>query len=136
MAIIASHQDSTPGLVFKVPHHGSENADSPDVWEKLLIQDPFAVVTPFTGGQVRLPGDSDLERLSGRTSKLYCTTAGTGKPPNRDPAVERRMRILSDRRVIAGQPGHVRLRWSATTKVGKPEIELFNGAYHVHSVVG
>jgi len=136
MAIIASHQDSTPGVIFKVPHHGSPNGDCPEVWEKLLAQNSLAVVTPFTGGRVRLPRDSDLERLSGRTTKLYCTAAGAGKPPSRDPSVERSLRTqLRDRRVVAGQPGHVRMRWSATSETAEPKIELFNGAYHVPSVV-
>ena len=35
-AVLASHQDTIPGRVFKVPHHGSVNSDAPDVWTKIL----------------------------------------------------------------------------------------------------
>lgn len=129
-AVVTNHQDATPALIFKVPHHGSENADFPDVWDKLLIKEPIAVVTPFARGDVRLPKESDLERLSGRTPELYCTSPGVGKPPTRDTAVEKWIRGRK-RRLIEGKAGHVRIRWSATGHTAVPTTELFNGAYRV-----
>lgn len=133
MAVVSCHQDNVRAHAFKVPHHGSQGSDHPDVWDKLLKDDTVAVVTPFAGGSVRLPKDSDLRRLAGRTSKLYCTAGGLGKPPNRDRAVERMMRDhLTERYIVAGQPGHVRVRWSTTSRDLAPKIETFNGAYHVN----
>jgi hypothetical protein len=83
----------------------------------MLAANPVAVVTPFTGGNVRLPKESDLERISARTSELYCTAVAAGKPPTREPAVEKSMRRpVADRRLIEGKPGHVRIRLSATDK--------------------
>jgi hypothetical protein len=98
----------------------------------MLERNPVAVVTPFAGGSVRLPEESDLARLSARTSRLYCTVrGGLGKPPNRDPLVEKEMRRqLAGRRILAGQPGHVRVRWSATEDNPAAHIETFNNAYH------
>jgi hypothetical protein len=131
MAVLASHQDPTPARIFKVPHHGSISSDFQEVWQKMLTENPVAVVTPFAGGRVRLPKETDLERLCARTTSLYCTTPGSGKPPARDPAVERNMKLLlTERSVIEGRPGHVRIRWSPANPLAAPQIELFNGAYH------
>jgi hypothetical protein len=131
IAVLTCHQDSAPAAVFKVPHHGSQNADCPDVWSKMLVGSPIAVVTPFTGG-TRLPRQTDLDRLSARTTHLYCTSMGPGKPPSRDPVVEKTARrIVSERRVIEGKPGHVRVRCSVTDGTSAPVVEVFNGAYRV-----
>lgn len=131
-AVISCHDDPILGHLFKVPHHGSINSDHPDVWERMLGRDAFAVVTPFAGGRVRLPKSSDLERLAARTSRLYCTIAGTGRPPRRDNAVERMMKTqLADRHVIDGQPGHVRVRWKISQDDSTSTVEVFNGAYSV-----
>ena len=132
-AVLNCHGDPVPAHLFKVPHHGSPTSDNVVVWEEMLEKNPVAVVTPFSGGSVLLPEASDFERLSGRTSRLYCTVAGLGQPPKRDPLVEKEMkRQLSERRILAGQPGHVRVRWSATEGDPAARIETFNGGYHVN----
>jgi hypothetical protein len=133
MAVLAAHQDPIPAQAFKVPHHGSMNADYPNVWAQMLIQNPIAVVTPFSGGQARLPQSRDLMRLGTRTTNLYCTSPGAGQPPRRDSSVEKIVRrVTKQRRVIDGRPGHVRIRWSATDANGVPVVETFDGAYQVH----
>lgn len=132
MGVIAQHKVTPPALVFKVPHHGSSNAHFSEVWTKLLTPDPLAVVTPFARGSVRLPRDSDLERLAKHTHNLFCTSRGAGKPPIRDAATERWIKTqVKDRRVIEGQPGHVRIRLPIQNGPVTPSIELFNGAYRV-----
>lgn len=106
MAVLASRQDPMPALAFKVPHHGSVNADCANVWAEMLVRNPIAVVTPFSGGAVRLPRPSDLKRLGARTTNLYCTTVGPGQPPRRDNTVERIIkRVTKQRRVIDGPTG-------------------------------
>jgi hypothetical protein len=130
MAVLTSHQDAEPAGVFKIPHHGSSNADCPDVWGRMLSPNPTSVLTPFLGGKIRLPRSSDLVRLSARTSNLYCTAAGAGPPPPRDNAVERSLRQMTkDRRVLEGQPGHIRVRWSTSDEAAVPSVEMFHGAY-------
>jgi beta-lactamase superfamily II metal-dependent hydrolase len=131
MAVVASNQQTVPAAIFKVPHHGSANGDYSQVWTQLLKPEPIAVVTPFTAG-VRLPKKSDLDRLCSRTPHVYCTVEGAGKPPSRDPSVEREMRrFAKNRRVLQGQPGHVRIRWSTNDLSATPSIDLFNGARKV-----
>jgi hypothetical protein len=129
-AVVATQQEPSQAMVFKVPHHGSANSDFPDVWTKMLVKNPIAVVTPFNAGTSHLPNNSDLARIGSRTSSLYCTAAGPGKPPIRSPSVDRAIR----RQVLARQPGHVRIRWSATVPEASPRIELFNGARRVVAV--
>ncbi len=131
MAVVKCHHDPQSAALFKVPHHGSTNADYPQVWTQMLVENPIAVVTPFTGGK-SLPRQSDLFRLAKRTTSLYCTAPSAGKVPSREALVEKTMRRqVIDRRVIEGNPGHVRVRWSLTNYVTSPVIELFNGAYQI-----
>jgi beta-lactamase superfamily II metal-dependent hydrolase len=135
-AVLTCHRDTVPAHLFKVPHHGSPTSDNINIWKHMLDKSPVAVVTPFSGGSVRLPQESDLRRLSDRTPALYCTATGSGRPPNRDPLVAREMkRQLSSRRILAGQPGHVRIRWSTANGTVTPQIETFNGAYHVNPTI-
>lgn len=133
-AIVASTSrpnDRAP--IFKVPHHGSVNADSPDVWSHMLEPEPVAVLTPFASGTSPLPSARDFARLSKRTPNLYCTASPDGwSPPKRDPAVEKTIRdVAPKRRAIVGPMGHVRMR----SKCSSPPIsvDLFNGAYRVTS---
>ena len=133
-AVVAARQDRNQAMAFKVAHHGSAGSDCPEVWAKMLADNPIAVVTPFNGGPTRLPKTSDIERLATRTPFLYCTAAGPGKPPTRGPAIERMMkRQAVERRVIEGRPGHVRIRWTVPGQEASPRIETFNGAYSVVS---
>jgi Metallo-beta-lactamase superfamily len=129
-AVLESHYEPRSATFFKVPHHGSKNADCPEVWRRMLVENPIALVTPFTGA--RLPRGSDLTRLSGRTTNLYCTVEGTGGAPKRDAVVEKTMRRqVKGRRIIEGQPGHVRVRRSLTVPDAGPVVDLFHGAYKI-----
>jgi hypothetical protein len=135
MAVLECHkgrQDQQSAALFKVPHHGSANADYPVVWSDMLNDHPFAVVTPYSALRTPLPRPSDLARLSKRTANLFCTAEGAGKPPARASVVEKTMRReLTSRRVIEGKPGHVRVRWSLNGQPPQPVVEVFHGAYQV-----
>jgi len=101
---------------YKVAHHGSYTADCPQVWEKLLVADPVACLTPFTLGVVRLPTDADKRRVKRNASRAYITS-GSSRRPDMD---SRQLKRLGDicknlARVDAGF-GAVRLR----KKIGAP----------------
>lgn len=129
LAVLADHSHERRARLFKVPHHGSRNADCPEVWERMLEKNPIAALTPFTSG-VPLPKQSDLRRLGRRTDHVYCTSKGAGKEPSRHSVVEKTMRErLVERHVIEGQPGHVRARWSLADPSTEPIVELFHGTY-------
>ena len=129
LAILDSAQTRPqPAQVYKVPHHGSPNADCIGVWQRLLVPEPIAILTPFTSGK-GLPQQQDIDRLKSRTPHLYCTSDRQVRLPKRhDKVVEKK---LKDRTRIAidGNLGHVRLRWSATDAISTPQIEMFNGAF-------
>ena len=133
MAVLQCHadrQETHSATFFKVPHHGSANADHPDVWVHMLADNPLAVLTPYNGGASPLPKEADIARIKKRTDSLYCTTEGAGKAPSRDAVVEKTMnRELATRRVLAGRPGHVRARWALRNLGGAPVIDTFYGAY-------
>jgi beta-lactamase superfamily II metal-dependent hydrolase len=128
LAILNSSQTTQPAQVFKVPHHGSPNADCSDVWQKLLDHDPIAILTPFTSGK-GLPQEEDLARLRSRTPNLYCTSEVRAKLPKRDDKVVEKKLKNRTRIAVDGKLGQVRLRWSATNATAVPQIEMFNGAF-------
>ncbi len=117
--------------IFKVPHHGSSNADQPQIWSELLDPQPLAVITPFR--RKGLPKDDDLARLSGYTPKLYCTTHSRGKKARGRPGSVNRIvrRVAPDLRFTTGPMGHVRIRVSSG---GDPTIETFGPAHKVDVV--
>jgi len=128
-AIIAS-QERPAGRagIFKVPHHGSKNADCPECWTELLCVGPVAVVTPFS--PARLPGPTDLNRLCRQTKQVYITGDYTRyKLPRLNRTVEKTLRENNiKRRALEGKMGHVRIRVDAREPNQQPDVELFNGA--------
>ena len=117
--------------VFKVPHHGSQNADNADVWRKMLTVEPVACLTPFSKGGNPLPTVQDLKRLKHRTAHLYCTCPiRGGKPRRRASAVERTIRqVARQHRAMEGPLGQIRIRASATDVSSSLKINLFGPAF-------
>ena len=100
--------------IYKVPHHGSSNADIPAIWSELLIDDPIAVLTPHLRGNNNLPTDCDVARIRGYTikayitSRLYCATY-----KKRPYAVRRTLKEVKKSIKILHPPvGHVCVRGS------------------------
>ena len=117
--------------VFKVPHHGSANADNPSVWAKMLTERPVAVLTPFAGGRKPLPSDEDIARLCTRTDLLYCTASRVGsKPQKRDPAVERMAEMVTrHRRTVGRKVGQVQVRLPIMDGGAEPSIQVYPPAH-------
>jgi beta-lactamase superfamily II metal-dependent hydrolase len=128
-AVLSSFQQNGRAQLIKVPHHGSPNADCPELWTGLLGAEPIAVVTPYSSGR-GLPQDNDLQRISSRTGSGYCTARLRPSLPKRESSVERLLRPY-ERRAIDGRVGHVRVRWSATDPDADPVVELDGGAYKI-----
>lgn len=130
-AIVSDHVTAgrPRAQLLKVPHHGSNNADSPDVWQTMLAPDAHAAVTPFR--RQKLPRKLDLQRLRARTQHLYVTAdPAAKKPPRRCAAVERTMsEVAKKRSVLGGRAGQVRFR--ASLAGGEFSVATFDGAYQV-----
>ena len=60
--------------VFKVPHHGSQNAHEDRVWNEILEKDPIAALTPWRRGGSELPTENDARRIIDFSSRAYVTT--------------------------------------------------------------
>lgn len=128
-AIVSSpERPEGQAVIFKVPHHGSRNADCPECWNYLLRDQPTAVVTPYS--PAKLPGRDDLDRLCRQTSQVYLTTDHTRyKLPRLNHTVEKTLRESKvKRRALEGRMGHVRIRVDAREPNQRPNVELFDGA--------
>ena len=61
-------------FIFKVPHHGSKNADEPRVWHEMLDSNPISVLTPWKRGRGYLPTQSDIRRIVSRSGRAFSTS--------------------------------------------------------------
>jgi hypothetical protein len=115
---------------FKIPHHGSENADCAGIWINLLQSDPVAVVTPFFLAGTALPKQSDIKRISNYTCNAFITAPSRApRPKRRNNAVERSIREHNIRlRLANGPTGQVRIRWPRWKRVPMYRVELFGPA--------
>ena len=118
--------------VFKVPHHGSESAHEPEVWERMLEPEPFAMITPWKRGGRIVPSSRDKQRILARTGNAYVSArADSTAPVRRRPAmVERMVRQSGVRLQRVPTPDGVRLR----RRIGSGalwEVERFGSACHL-----
>lgn len=96
--------------IFKIPHHGSSNAHSNDVWSYLVEPNAACTLTTYNGGH-SIPTASDVSRIKGFTDCLYATTPPKGRIPKRDKAVERTLKeTVKSRKSLSGEIGHIQLR--------------------------
>src|SRR5436309_1281765 len=75
-AVITSHNQSafgSPASLYKIAHHGSENAHNLDIWGKLLRDDPLAVLTPWRRGSTRLPTREGVKAILDQTRRAFAT---------------------------------------------------------------
>lgn len=120
--------------LFKIPHHGSKNANEPAVWEYMLKVEPHAVLAPWRRGGRALPTVGDVERIKKATPNAWITTKGLSNRPrlkHQYPAVEKTLRESGSRiRRLTGDRDMIRLRCNAEFTDGWT-VELFGGACHL-----
>lgn len=120
---------SVTSSAYKIAHHGSPNADHQEIWSRLLVQNPFAVVAPYAGGKTPLPSPNDVERVKSRTNRLHCTIPPQGFRPERRSGVDGTMRRVARwRRAVRNKPGHIRLRVPVAGTLEDISVALFDGA--------
>jgi beta-lactamase superfamily II metal-dependent hydrolase len=114
--------------VFKVAHHGSENADHENVWAVLLDEHCIAIVTPFTRSD--LPTERDQERIRARSSVSYITNPHPQRKLRgvRDARTERILRSRKHKiEPASGDMGQIRLRRSIDANAAW-QVETFGTA--------
>jgi hypothetical protein len=97
--------------VFKIPHHGSNTAHSDDVWNQMVAQGAYAILTPFVNAGVRLPTEADIARIRQRAGSASITSKVALLPIRRSLAAQRAIRA-SGRKLtpVMMKMGHIRLR--------------------------
>jgi hypothetical protein len=127
-AVLATHKSARKASLYKVPHHGSPNADLDDVWDRLLIEDVVSILAPYRAGVTSRPSPEDVKRIVARSAGAY--SAAQPKLPTPSKVVKRaRMAIESigtNVRDPDGRVGQVRARWDAPKS--QWHIELFEPA--------
>ena len=120
--------------IFKLPHHGADNAHSDEVWLKMLLPRPLATLAPYAAGRKKRPSPDDVSRILASTPDAFSTSpVRTGSVPRtRDPAVERTMReVALRRRRLTSRLGAVRARRQAGHRDSKWCVNLFGAAMHL-----
>ena len=99
-------------MMFKVPHHGSQNGHYEPVWTRMLVPNPIAITTPFTRLERPLPTPEDRQRIRQYTSQGFLTTEGRqSKFSSSDPAVARTLvEMGATLRTMPQAPGRVSIR--------------------------
>ncbi|QYF87133.1 MBL fold metallo-hydrolase [Brevundimonas sp. PAMC22021] len=73
-AVLTARLNSDPrASVFKIPHHGSENAHHDSVWSEMLNEEPVCILAPYNRGR-GVPKKADADRIQALTSHAYITT--------------------------------------------------------------
>lgn len=117
-------------VIFKVPHHGSKNGFHRDVWDQLLIKDPFCLIAPWNKSS-KLPSSEDIQRLKKYSSKIYLTADPHQAPIKVKAGDGYTRRKLKEREVTYAKPkmSMVRLRKPMGTDAWN--IECFGSAKKV-----
>ena len=117
--------------VFKVPHHGSTNADEPRVWQDMLASHSWAVLAPWRLCGRKLPRQGDVQRILSCTPNAFVTSQGTtltGAPVEKIRAVSRTIRETDiKRRSVSMSTDAVRLRRLSGGQA-QWRVELFGSA--------
>lgn len=111
MALNAVAANGLQARMFKVPHHGSDDADEPAIWANHMSSDAVYAVTRFNNGDRSLPSDDDRARMRARSNNGHVLGA---------PTVRRHLHGIVGRRVrgatrdgvwrVTGPVGHYRWR--------------------------
>jgi hypothetical protein len=128
--VVANPLRSGTASVFKVPHHGSSNAFSNDVWRTMLVPGPIAVIVPFRSGSISLPTEGAVRQYCALTKNLFLTVRPGAKRVRRRRGAEAKiLRALgSSLTEVFGEEGMVRVR--ITTNEASPwSVGLLQPAY-------
>jgi beta-lactamase superfamily II metal-dependent hydrolase len=82
-AVLATFTLDPKASVFKVPHHGSENAHHDDVWSQLVTAEVISLLAPFGDGRKPLPSPADVGRLKDLSKAVYCSANPKGPTPSK-----------------------------------------------------
>jgi hypothetical protein len=86
----SEHREAARSSLFKVPHHGSDDAWEDRIWDEMLEDGVVAVLTPWSLGRNYLPKDADRSKICENTDNAHIASPGSSaRPARRDPTVQR-----------------------------------------------
>lgn len=119
--------------VYKISHHGSKKSDNPNIWTRLLTDNPYALLTPFKNGSVNLPKPGDVKRICEFTDNAFITSKAKPTKIKREKVVEQFIKSATKSIVpINTSFGQIKIR----TKVSEPEnwkVLLSGAAVSLHN---
>ncbi len=121
--------------VFKIPHHGSANGHNESIWDELLVQDAYAIVTPYNRGRTPIPTHQDVLRITSLTPHAFGTALPLRRQHRFRNRVVREMLAQVTRDVNSAESGwgHVRLRRTLGELDNHWRTELFGHALSLES---
>ena len=128
----ANERPNYKASVFKIPHHGSQDAHEERVWNEMLYSTPIATLTPWQRGGKRLPTRGDIKRILSFTPRAYTTASHsiyTRKPVRRRSSeVESMIKETGVKfRRIRPSSGIIRLRKKRSSRNGW-DVQLLGSA--------
>jgi hypothetical protein len=109
--VVSPNRPQRKSMLFKIPHHGSENAHSHKVWHEMVESEPIGILTTKIGGRSSLPKESDIRRLKKYTPNLFITLEPSTKLQKRDRVVEKTIKgVLKNRVPLDGTIGQIQVR--------------------------
>ena len=120
---------------FKVGHHGSPNAEHPQIWSDLLANDRIAIVTAYNALNRARPRRADAERILNQTQTAFLTSVPKlSRKVKSSPAIDHLTSVIKRRRPIWSL-GHVRLRGDANQNPTVWRVELDGAAGHLKDLI-
>jgi hypothetical protein len=141
-AIVGAHIPQPFGpraSLYKVPHHGSENAHNRGVWDNLLTANPLAVLTPWRKGGRRLPTVGGARNILELSQDAFITAMdgrSRSRPEGRPTGVQRFIRDHRGIRLrsLAAPFGAVRFR-TRDISSATWNCELFGAAAQLRQII-
>jgi beta-lactamase superfamily II metal-dependent hydrolase len=135
-AIVADQRGRDEVTIFKVPHHGSDNAHDDQVWTDLLQEEVVAATAPFR--PQHLPRQEMIETLVERAGRGFLSAPPKKPSQRQSPRRTRALMIGSTIRIeeAEGRSGHVRIRCSsASGDATSADVDLALPALRLESLL-
>lgn len=87
---------NTKSSLFKIPHHGSENAYHQMIWSQLLHEDPISLISPWNLNN-KLPQSVMVQKYCNHSKYVYLTSnvVGHNKSKPREKSIEKLIKNLN-----------------------------------------
>ncbi|MEE1951358.1 MBL fold metallo-hydrolase [Pseudomonas alcaligenes] len=126
---------TTKSKIFKIPHHGSQNAHHDGVWNGMLSEKPLGLLTPYNRGK-RLPNLRDVDRICKITDSAFSTQKlrKLSQVP-RDQVIKKLIETTVSGLVqLKREVGVIRARFEPNDIEQTLAVEQFKGACHLSEV--